>query len=66
VVVLTELPDDSHAVENFWQDLWDVLWLGLLDLPARLTKCVQELQIVFGLLPANLDLLLQSLELLQI
>lgn len=66
VVVLTQLEDDSHAVQGLGQNLGNVLGLSLLNFPARLTECVQELQIVFGLFPANLDFLLEGLELLKI
>jgi hypothetical protein len=34
-VVLRELPDDSNVVQNFWQDLGDVLGLGIFNGFAR-------------------------------
>lgn len=34
-VILRELPDDSNVVQNFWQDLGDVLGLGIFDCFAR-------------------------------
>ena len=59
VVVFTQLPDDSDAVESFWKDLWDILWLRLLDLSAWLREGVQELKVILGFVKTSLDLLLK-------
>jgi hypothetical protein len=62
VVVLGELPDDTDAVEHLREELGDVLGLRILNLAARLSKGVEELQVVVGFLVAFLNLLLKLLE----
>ena len=59
VVIFTQLPDDSDAVESFWKDLWDILWLRLLDLSAWLREGVQELKVILGFVKTSLDLFLK-------
>lgn len=66
VVVLAQLEDNPHAVQSFRQNLWDVLWLGLLNLSAWFTQGIQKLKVVFGFLPSDLNLLLEGLELLEV
>lgn len=34
MVVFTELPNDSDAIQGLWEDLGDVFWFSLLDLSA--------------------------------
>jgi hypothetical protein len=59
VVIFTEFPNDSDAVENFRQDLWDVFWLGKLNLSAWVRKGIEELQVVLSFIMTSLDLLLK-------
>jgi hypothetical protein len=62
VVVFGELPDDTDAVENLREELRDVLRLRVLNFAARLSKGVEELQVVVGFLVAFLNLFLKLLE----
>lgn len=64
--MLTQLEDNSDAVQSLGQNFWNVFWLRLFNLPAWLAKCVQELKIVLSLFPANLNFLLKSLKLLKV
>jgi len=64
--VLAQFKDDSHTVQSLRKNLGNIFRLGLLDLPAWLSKSIQELKVVLGLFPANLDLVLEGLKLLQV
>jgi hypothetical protein len=62
VVVFTQLPDNSDTVESFWKDLWDILWLRLLNLSAWLREGTKELKVVLGFVMTSFDLLLKVKE----
>lgn len=60
--MLAQLPYDAHAVKNLREQLWDVFGLGMLDLAARLSEGIQELEVIVRFLMASLDLLFELLE----
>ena len=48
VVVGGQLEDHTHAVEDLGEELWDVFWLRVLDLAARVLQDHQELETVIS------------------
>jgi len=66
VVVLAQLPDHTHSVENVGQKLGNIFGLSILNLAARLAQKLKEGKVVACLLVLLLNLLLKQLKARQV
>ena len=65
-IVVTQFPDDSDTVEYIRDESWDIGWLGLLNLSARILQDFEEVTVVCRFLITCLDLVLKVEEGLQV
>jgi hypothetical protein len=66
VVMLRKLPDDSDAVQDIRQKLWNGFRLSLTDLSAGLLQSTEESEVVLGLFVTFINLCLILVEVMQV
>ena len=59
IVVLAQFPNDSHIVQCFREDLWNIFRAALFNLSARLRQHAKVLQVILSFIVSSLDFLLK-------